>query len=230
MIRLAVFDLDNTLAPLARGIAPEDLRLLRCLESAGVTVAVCSGKPAYYLCGFLRQAELRRPVLIGENGAVIQFGVELPPGEYHTAPCSQEARDTIRFLRRQIEQTLPGIWFQPNELCLTPFPRSAAEFDVIETILRDHADQIRDVEIYRHNDSFDIVPAGIDKASGLRRLCALLHLSPAETAAIGDGVNDYPMFDCAGLSLGVCVADPWRVDYNFPTVTAALRHLLSGDL
>ncbi len=226
MIRLAVFDLDNTLAPLAKGIAPEDLRLLRRLEASGVTVAVCSGKPAYYLCGFLRQAELSAPVLIGENGAVIQFGVDLPPREYHPAPCSREAMESVRFLRERITDALPGVWFQPNELCLTPFPRSAEEFDVIERLLKTNADRIRGLRVYRHNDSFDFVPEGIDKASGLRRLCNLLQIDLAETAAVGDGVNDYPMFDCAGLALGVRAVDSSRVDENFASVSDALQYLL----
>lgn len=226
MIRLAVFDLDNTLAPLAKGIASEDLCLLRRLEASGVKVAVCSGKPAYYLCGFLRQAELKDPIFIGENGAIIQFGVDLPPREYHPAPCSPEALASVRFLRERIADALPGIWFQPNELCLTPFPRSEAEFDVIAHLLETNADRIRGLRVYRHNDSFDFVPEGIDKASGLRRLCQLLQIDLTETAAVGDGVNDYPMFSCAGLALGVCVEDSSRVDENFGSVTDALRFLL----
>ena len=226
MIRLAVFDLDNTLAPLGRGISEENLRLLRALERHGVTVAVCSGKPAYYLCGFLRQAELLRPVLIGENGAVLQFGVDLPPKDYDLAPCSEAALRSLRFLKQTIAEALPGVWFQSNEICLTPFPRSAAEFAVIEAILRDHADRIQDLCVFRHGDSFDFVPAGIDKAAGLRRLCARLGVSLAETAAVGDGENDYPMFACAGLAFGVRVGEPSRVDENFDTVGEAIASLL----
>lgn len=226
MIRLAVFDLDNTLAPLGKGVAPEDLRLLRQLEASGAAVAVCSGKPAYYLCGFLRQAELARPILIGENGAVIQFGVDLPPREYHVSSGSEAAQESIRFLRQRIRDLLPGIWFQPNEVCLTPFPRSEAEFDAIEAALTADADRVRDLRVFRHNDSFDFVPEGIDKASGLRRLCGLLQIDLSETAAVGDGVNDYPMFACAGLSLGVRVTEGDRVDKNFASVTEALRYLL----
>ena len=82
MYRLVVFDLDKTLCPLGKGIADENLAMLRALEKTGVRIAICSGKPTYYLCGLMRQVGLERPVLVGENGAVIQFGVDLPPREY----------------------------------------------------------------------------------------------------------------------------------------------------
>ena len=91
-LRLAVFDLDGTLAPLGRGICPEDLQALRRLEARGVRIAVCSGKPTYYLCGFLRQAELRDPILVGENGAVIQMGVDLPPRAFYRLPYPAQVR------------------------------------------------------------------------------------------------------------------------------------------
>ena len=78
-LRLAALDLDGTLAPVGRGIAPQTVRMLRELEARGVRIALCSGKPVYYLCGLLRQVELRRPLLLGENGAVFQEGIDLPP-------------------------------------------------------------------------------------------------------------------------------------------------------
>ena len=71
MHKLLVFDLDGTLAPVGKPMADDTLGLLRSLEKAGYRIAVCSGKPTYYLCGLLRQAGLDAPVLIGENGAVL---------------------------------------------------------------------------------------------------------------------------------------------------------------
>ena len=227
MIRLAVFDLDNTLAKLGKGILPEDVALLRALEKKGVRIAVCSGKPTYYLCGFMRQVELEAPVLIGENGAVIQLGVDLPPKTYEVLPYSQQARQTVRFLRERFDELLPNLWYQPNQVGLTPFPASAEEFDILERCMEENRDHIRDVTIYRHVDTYDITPNGITKFEGIRRLGELLDIPPSETAAVGDGVNDYPMFDYAGLRLGVNVADESRVDKNFSSVNDALNHLIT---
>lgn len=226
MLKLAVFDLDGTLAELGKAVEPETVVLLQKLEAAGARVAVCSGKPTYYLCGFLRQVGLKDPILVGENGAVIQFGVDLPPRAYRVLPYSRAARESIVLLRRELEQVLPGMWYQPNEVGLTPFPRTPEEFAIVEDCLTRLQPRLADVEVYRHCDSFDITPTGINKASGLAYLGNWLGIDPEETAAIGDGVNDYPMFAWAGLALGVRVRDPDRVDRNFETIDEAIAHLL----
>lgn len=226
MVRLIVFDLDGTLAALGRGIEPENLGMLRALEDAGVRIAICSGKPTYYLCGFMRQAGLKAPVLVGENGAVIQFGVDLPPKDYFVAPYSEAAKRSIRLLREKIEEAVPGMWYQPNEVGLTPFPRNDSEFAAVQGVIDTLKDEIGDVIVYRHCDSFDITPEGITKKSGLARLGALLGIAPEETIAVGDGVNDYPMFEYAGHAVGVSVKDESRVDVNFAGIGEALAYLL----
>lgn len=226
MVRLIVFDLDGTLAALGKGIEPENLERLRTLEDAGARIAICSGKPTYYLCGFMRQVGLKAPVLVGENGAVIQLGVDLPPKDYFVAPYSEAAKRSIRLLREKIEKAVPGMWYQPNEVGLTPFPRNDAEFAAVQGVIDALKDEIRDVIVYRHCDSFDITPEGITKKSGLERLGTLLGIAPEETIAVGDGVNDYPMFEYAGHAVGVSVKDASKVDVNFTGIGEALKYLI----
>ena len=227
MVKLIVFDLDGTLAALGKGIEPENLKLLHMLEDKGARIAICSGKPTYYLCGFMRQVGLKAPILVGENGAVIQLGVDLPPKDYHVAPHSEGAKRSIRLLRDAFEKAVPGMWYQPNEVGLTPFPRNEAEFDAIQGCIDGLESELCDVIVYRHCDSFDITPEGITKRSGLERLGALLGISCEETIAVGDGVNDYPMFEYAGHAVGVSVKDASRVDVNFGGIHEALEHLLA---
>lgn len=226
MIRLIVFDLDNTLAELGKGVPAEELALLKELEKEGIRIAICSGKPVAYLCGMLRQMELMHPILVGENGAVIQMGVDLPPKEYYYLPHSEEAKETIAFLGKKIRRMLPHLWFQANEVGLTPFPENEKEFTMIEELIRENQEQVRDVTIYRHVDSFDITPNGITKYDGMKYLGELLDILPEEVIAVGDGVNDYPMFRYAGYAVGVHVAEPDKVNRNFPTAREALQFLL----
>ncbi len=227
MYKLIVFDLDGTLAALGKGVEPENLGMLHALEEAGARIAICSGKPTYYLCGFMRQVGLKAPVLVGENGAVIQLGVDLPPRDYFVAPYSEAAKRSIRLLREKIEEAVPGMWYQPNEVGLTPFPRNDAEFAAVQAVIDGLADALADIIVYRHCDSFDITPNGITKKSGLARLGALLGIAPQETIAVGDGVNDYPMFEYAGHAVGVSVKDESKVDVNFATANEALKYLLA---
>lgn len=225
MIKLIVFDLDSTLAEIAKGIRPETLERLKTFENRGIQIAICSGKPTFYLCGIMRQAELSNPILVGENGAVIQFGVDLPPVRYDVQPYSKEAKRTIRFLREKIEEILPDMWFQPNEVVLTPFPAKKEEFDIINRCLEEYHDHVNDVLIYEHFDCFDIIPNGITKKSGIERLAAMVGVLAEEVIAVGDGINDYPMFEFAGISLGINVKDSGKVDKNFSSIMEALDYI-----
>jgi hydroxymethylpyrimidine pyrophosphatase-like HAD family hydrolase len=128
-------------------------------------------------------------------------------------------------LKNAIMKALPDMWFQPNEVVLTPFPKNSREFDIIEMVLEENKSDIRDVDIYRHFDSYDIVPKGISKAEGLRYLGSLLGIGPEDMIAVGDGVNDYPMFEYAGLSIGISLEDPGRARVNVGTITEALYHI-----
>ena len=227
MIKLIVFDLDNTLAKIGKGIEREDIECLKKIEASGVSIAICSGKPVNYLCGFMRQAGLENPILLGENGAVIQLGVDLPPKKYVKLTYSEQAKKSIFYIRSKIDEKIADIFYQPNEVGLTPFPKSEAECEIIENLLEEHKECLVDVEIYRHIDSFDIVPVGIDKSRGMASLCELLQIDREETIAVGDGVNDYPMFAFSGCAIGVGVKDLQKVDVNFSDITQALEYILS---
>lgn len=214
-IKLLVFDLDDTIAETGKEVLAEHVEIMRRVEEAGVHIAICSGKPTYYLCGFMRQIGLKEPVLIGENGGVVQFGVDLPPERYYILPYSVEAARSIEHLKEKIMEILPQMFFQPNLVGLTPFPKNREEYDAIARLIREEKDQLKDVDIYQHFDCFDIMPSGIDKGSGLKYLGGLLKISPEEMMVAGDGINDYPMFSYAGTSLGIHLEEPEKVSMNF---------------
>lgn len=225
MIKLIVFDLDNTLAEPGNGIAASDVEKLKRLEQKGIRIAICSGKPVHYLSGFLRQVGLDKPFLLGENGAVLQEGIELPPKELHILPYSREAKESLAFIKAEIDAKLPDVWYQPNMVGISPFPKCEAEFEMIEELLQANANSLQDVKVYRHMDCFDIIPTGIDKRAGIRLLAELLNLTSEDIVAVGDGENDYPMFEYAGTALGVKVKDETRVDRNFESLTEVLEYL-----
>ena len=85
--------------------------------------------------------------IVGENGAVIQFGVDLPPEKFYMLPYSEEARQSLSFLKNKISKLLPDIWFQPNLTGVTPFPSNEKEFDIIEQCLEQEKSHIKDIEL-----------------------------------------------------------------------------------
>ena len=224
--KLVVFDLDDTLAVTGQAVLPEDVNLLKEIEKTGIKIAVCSGKPVYYLCGFMRQLGINDAIMVGENGAVIQFGISLPPRENYFQPHPSEADSEIAYLKKEFDKLIDNIWYQPNQVGLTPFPKNEKEFDIIQNCIDENREKITHLTVYRHGDSFDITPSGITKHTGLEYLGKITEILSDETIAVGDGVNDYPMFGYAGLSIGVHVKNPEAVDVNFENVSDALQYVL----
>lgn len=226
MYKLIAFDLDGTLAKMGKGIPQDCLPLLKELEEKGILIAICSGKPTYYLCGFMRQVQLNHPILIGENGGVIQIGVELPPKQYYILPYAKEAADSIELMRKNIKDVYPKMFFQPNEIGLTAFPTEEKDFEVIAEMIGENQDNLKGIDIYRQADCFDFMPRGIEKKNGLASVGEMYGIKPEEMITVGNDENDYSMFAYSGLSLGVCVKEDHRVDINFKTIKEVLEHLL----
>lgn len=227
MAKLIFFDLDGTLAEIGKGMLPETVDALKKLEENGHRIAVCSGKPMYYLCGMLRQIGLKAPILVGESGADIQFGIDLPPEVCFTLPVSETSKKSIRLLREKLEEALPALWYQPNKVALTPFFRSEEEKNRIGALLEEYAAQIGDVDVIRQPECYDVVPLGVHKGAGVGAVAAYLSLTAADVIAVGDSLNDYPMFAYAGLSIGIGLLDPAKADMNVGSITEALDYLLT---
>lgn len=225
MKNLTVFDLDGTLAELGKGATAETVALLHALSEKS-RIAISSGKPTYYLCGFARQLGVPNPILIGENGCTVQFGVDLPPKENVILCSSSEAREELDFLRDGITRLLPDVWTQPNQIMFTPFPTSEEEFEIIRAFVRDNRSKLTHVDCYEHCDSFDFVPHGHDKYTALEYLEKRIGSTRASTIAVGDGVNDYPMFRYAETSVGVNVLDKSAVTHNFGDINTALSFII----
>lgn len=225
-MKCIVFDLDSTLCAIGKEILPEDVALLKELEDKGNRICICSGKPTYYLVGMFRQVGLKAPIFVGENGGVIQFGVHLPPVEYHLTTKKLDVVRKLKSLRADMEDKFgANIWFQPNEIELTAFPNNENLFDEIEEFINQH--NLEGITVYRQVDCFDLVPTDVSKRGGLEYLANLMGLESKDFITVGDGVNDYPMFDYAGFSLGVKVKDDDKVDVNFESINQALKYLLT---
>ena len=231
MHTILVLDLDGTTAPIGQPASTRTVKLLKKLEKKDYRIVFSSGKPAFYLCGFVRQLGLQRPVLIGENGCTLHVGIDLPPSQNFLLPLKKEVETHLVLLKQKIIEACEGaVWFQPNEVSLTPFPRTADSFEKIECILGENPNLLEGLTVYKQCDCFDILPENATKRRGLELLSSLLEIPPAEFIAIGDGINDLPMFDyvdCA-ISLGQTLLQ--GADLLFGTVEEALLYILENNL
>ena len=164
-----VFDLDGTLAPIGKEASDECVKMLRALEDGERAVCLCSGKPTFYLCGFARQLGLRQPILIGENGAAFQYGIDLPPKVSFTLPVEDGKMIALQKLREKIEKACSHpLWFQPNGVALTPFISEKEDFDVIDKVLSENTELLRGLAVYKQCDCYDILPEEVSKKEALR--------------------------------------------------------------
>ena len=230
MLKAAVFDLDGTLCAVGKAILPETLALLDQLQQRGVQLALSSGKPIYYLCGLLRQTGLRDVILMGENGASVQRGVDLPPRFHYRMPVAPHTRAALAGLQEKLEAEFGArIWLQPNQTEVTPFfSDETTHADLRAFLARELNAEELGITVYYQSDCIDLCPTGLDKGSGLAFLCTRMGWDlAAETAAVGDGVNDEPMLRIAGCSIGIGRRPVAGAQFTVPSIQDAITHLLT---
>jgi len=85
----------------------------------------------------------------------------------------------------------------------------------------------------------ELSPAGVDKAEGLRRLCALLGIPMEDALAVGDGGNDIELVRAAGLGVAMgnasgevqAAADALTDDLDHDgAARAVLRYMLGENI
>ena len=228
MKRLIVFDLDGTLAEIGEAVKAENVDKLKEIERYA-DVAICSGKPIYYLCGLTRQLGLKKPIHIGENGAVICFGYDLPPSRYERVKVDKNTKSLLAKLRDEIEERLgDGVWFQPNEVALTPFPRGEKEWEILDEIVQKYRDVLQGVNVYRQCDCYDFSPCDIDKAVGVKKVMTYLGVSKEGLWVVGDGNNDHSMLSLTDNSYGIDMLDKSVAKINCNSVDEALDAILAS--
>ena len=230
MLKAIVFDLDETLCKTNKGILQKNVRLLKKIEKSGIRIVISSGKPTYYLCGFFRQVGLKSPILIGENGAIIQFGIDLPPKVYYSLEYNKDAEKNIDFLKYEIKQNFKDIFWQPNTTGIAVFAKSKLEYNKLKNMLKNNQSKLANLNIYYHSNSIDILPKEINKFNSLKFLCEKLNIKRNEIIAVGDELNDYPMFEFVKISYGINIADSTKVSKVFKTINQALNFIIENNI
>ena len=197
-------DYDGTLAT-DGAVDPETVAALRRLAATGRTLILVTGRQLNDLLRVFPEAGLFAAV-VAENGAVLyrpgsgEMRVLAPPPPAHFVETLQ---------RRRVEPLWRG-----QVVVATVQPNDTAVVDVIRELGLD-------LQVILNKGSVMVLPASIDKASGLRAALDELALAPERVVAIGDAENDQAFLATCGY--GVAVANALE------PLKAASKHVTRGE-
>ena len=197
MLQLVAMDLDGTLAPFNGAIQPKTIELLNQLQKEGVKLVITSGKPASHISGLVRQANLQDDVIImGDNGGIIWFNHEFPPKDPFIMTMTKEAALELEKIRNAILTKFgENVWVQPNRCTFSLFSRGIDIEEVFEFCDQlFETEKIQFLKNFKTGGALDVIPKTIDKGIGLKYIQEKLNIPIEDTAVIGDGANDVPMF------------------------------------
>jgi hydroxymethylpyrimidine pyrophosphatase-like HAD family hydrolase len=188
-LRAVVTDFDRTFTHADLSIDPDSLAAVRRLRAAGLPVLLATGRRAQDLEAWPEVAQ-------AFDGFVLECGAVWGPwGDWrltsHDTRAVHEVADDLAaeggiLDRGAASCSLPAEWM----------PR-----------LQAHPRRER-LSVQPNRDRIDVVPAGVDKAAGLRLLMHSLGLAGAPFLSIGDGENDLPVFAAAARAVAVANAAP----------------------
>ncbi|MFZ2226089.1 MAG: HAD family hydrolase [Candidatus Moraniibacteriota bacterium] len=230
ILKLLAFDMDGTLGEQGGSFMQRTVSCLRCLQSAGLIIGPATGKNDGYCGGVACGAGLEPwEFMITETGAQFLERISICPPAYRQKKLPGVDKDLNRFQEliryRQFGRTFQFYDREENfrpelkEGIITMFP-AGSELDVtipwipyFEGIIKHFRLSLK---IQRHSDGcIDIVPSMVSKALGIKNVCDVYGIEPANIITAVDGVNDME------LTQGGVV--PIAVGNAIPAIKAAVK-------
>lgn len=229
-IKMLVFDVDGTLYDLVRQEIPASaIEAIQRAKENGYLFVIASGRAHYALGKTLN--DLSPDYVISMSGCVVSEGngriishhdfTERDVAELLAFCHKHEAGLVFKFPDRMYIYQHPEKidWLQgqmnsdvgkePFVNCpmqdhhLIALPQSASIHADPKTVERTFGNHKRLSFLPYSADGYDVVPIGMNKGVGLRKLMDHLHLSQSEVACIGDNFNDLEMMAAAGVRIAM---------------------------
>lgn len=220
-IKLAVFDVDGTLARTEESIPPHIGEKLRTLEASGERIVLISGRTASYLAGLARGMGLKRALVAGENGGVI-----FDPTNLWERRLDVIHPDIITEIRETLLREFGDLWFQPNQTMLTAAPKDLARIDELYRIIIQLKPVIENnFKLNKYDDSVEIMPQQNSKGRALAVIKESLQMKREEVIVFGNTVVDLPMNAETDEFLIIGDSFRWEGISNYPSIEEAFEHL-----
>jgi Cof subfamily protein (haloacid dehalogenase superfamily) len=236
-VRLIATDLDGTLLNSFSTVSDRTIATLRRAVGAGVVLVLATGRPPTSTSRVVRLLDPLVSYVVAVNGSIVSQVVDGEFHLAHIESFPRSLADAaVGRLRSSIDgmrfaiATEHGFAFEPGFGERVPDPPEAMETvadvgehpgDTVFKLFAFHME--REVRSYLDEmapcmpagmmaahmglDGAEVGPVGIDKATGLARLCERLSIEPADVVAFGDNLNDHAMLRWAGLGVAMANAD-----------------------
>ena len=191
-------DYDGTLAHDGR-VNNSTVAGLNRLLASGRRLILVTGRELHELAATFDQLDLFEQV-VAENGALLY--TPSTKSQRILAPSPSE-----EFVRALLNKHVPLSAGRAIVATWKPY-----ETVVLETI----RDLGLDSQVIFNKDAVMVLPAGINKATGLQAALAELGLSPRNVVGVGDAENDQAFLRICGCAVAVANALPAR-ERNWPT-------------
>lgn len=261
-LRLLCLDIDGTLLNTAHQLPPENRAAVQYAAEKGVCICLLSARPPQAITPIAQALGVSGPVA-SFGGALIQdggkrlFDRRLPSDAAQTViHLAQQADVSLSFYRDTAWLVEQGdVWsLAEGEItglrpAVTPLRAALADGAPhkllcmgepvrIDRFLAVLQEKTLPVSLLRSKDTYlEILPQNADKADALHRLCASLHISPAQTIAIGDHDVDCALLRAAGVGVAMGNGSPaarqaadWIApDNDHAGVAAAVYHWIREE-
>ncbi|MBB5888304.1 Cof-type HAD-IIB family hydrolase [Lactovum miscens] len=230
-IKLIALDLDGTLLNSKKKISKKNIEAIQKARAQGVKVVFDTGRPLVSLLEYLSTLELfgNKEYTIANNGGIIQrndgilisqtllsyeevkkiAGVAESQGlpiDIVSGDICYTVETAVKTLLTYVNNTLTF-----HKVKFSEVPKNAdfnkviisAKCEVIDSLSKKFEDEFSDFyDIFRTRDILlEFMPKGVNKGTGLEKLCKELGLKSDQVLAMGDEDNDAPMLSWVGLGI-----------------------------
>jgi hydroxymethylpyrimidine pyrophosphatase-like HAD family hydrolase len=213
-------DYDSTLAFEGK-IAPPTHEALARLKTSRRKLLLVTGRELDNLLAIVSDIELFDCV-VSENGAVLYW----PSNRSSESLASPPPKQFLEKLRQQ--EVLP--LSVGRSIVATTLPHH----DAVQNTITEMG---LSLEIILNRDSVMVLPAGVNKATGLLRALSELRLQPEQVVGIGDAENDEAFLSLCGFSVAVAnaiprikqISDLTTEQEHGPGVVEVIERILAGE-